>query len=70
MPIEEMSSAAGKMSAAVMKNGAAKTRIDVVKRSGDMQIKSDSDLRSAEGWMSAGALMKSANVKQPVFRRG
>jgi hypothetical protein len=70
MPIEEMSSAAGKMSAAVMKNGAAKTRIDVVKRSGDMQIKSDSDLRSAEGWMSACALMKSANVKQPVFRRG
>jgi hypothetical protein len=70
MQIEEMSSAVGKMSAAVMKNGVAKMRIGAVKRSDDMQIKSASDSRSAEGRMNAGAWMKSVNAKQPVSRRG
>jgi hypothetical protein len=70
MQIEEMSSIAGKMSGAVRKIGVAKMRIGAVKRSDDMQIKSISDLRSAEGWMNAGAWMMSVNAKQPVFRRG
>jgi hypothetical protein len=67
--IEEMSNDDGKRSVVVMKNGAVKMRFAVVMKKGDMQIRSVSDSRNAEGLKSVGVLMMSASAKQQESRR-